>query len=216
MIDGGSFIAKTRELATGPAALAVGDGERRRRRCRCSGRSNIFVSQAVPGETDHYVFYSLATVAANGEPDLWMLDFAAADAQPVALAGAVDNPIGERASPSPTTARPSSYLDNFDPVTRRGDEYVVPLAMPARSLVATGVHNAAFIPGTTRLLYINAPDADHRRRRAHAAAVADGAAGQCRASARSTSPTRASLRRAPGSRRRTGAADDGVWYMPQP
>ena len=60
----------------------------------------------------------------------------------------------------PTTAACIEYFDNFDPVTRRGDEYVVPLAKPTRSLVGTGVHNAAFIPGTTRLLYINAPDAN--------------------------------------------------------
>ena len=213
MIDAGSFIAKTRELATGPAALAKVTATATTP-LPVQKPQQYFVSQAVPGTSDHFVFYSLATVAANGEPDLWMLDFAAAAAQPVALAAAVDNPIGSALAISDDGSA-IEYLDNFDPVTRRGDEYVVPLTKPTRSLVATGVHNAAFIPGTTRLLYINGPDAD------------TGAGVLTLLPSPTALPEVQSVgavnfvdsRQSPARTwftQTTGAPDDGVWYMPQP
>lgn len=213
MIDAGNFIVKVQENPTGPSALV---------RLSSAGQSptlvqkaqQFFVSQAVAGVTDQWLFYSLATVASNGAPDLWLLDLAHAGAQPVALAAAVDSPIGSAVafSDDGTTIE---FFDNFDPVTRRGDQFVVPLAMPTRSLVAVGVHNAAFIPGTTRLLYIAAPD------------PASGAGVLTTLS----SPTAladvqgvgavnfANPREAPAHTwftQLTGAADDGVWVMPQP
>ncbi|MGZ3407869.1 MAG: hypothetical protein ACXVAN_15570, partial [Polyangia bacterium] len=213
MVGPADFVVKTRELATGPAALA---------RLTASGTTPLpvskpqqfFVSQAVPGTTDRYVLYSLATIAANGEPDLWMLDLQTPGAQPVQLAGAVENGIVSAVAFSDDGTM-IHFFDNFDPVTRRGDEFVVPLAMPTRTLVAVGVHNAAFLPGTTRLLYINAPDA------------ASGAGVLTLLSSPSGQPAVQSVgivnfgdSRQPPARtwytQATGAADDGVWYMPQP
>ena len=98
-------------------------------------------------------------------------------AQPVQLAVAVDNADRQRASPSPTTASSVQFFDNFDPVTRRGDEYVVPLA-DADAHAGRRRRAQRRLPSraTTRLLYINAPDADERRRRAYDAVVTDRAA----------------------------------------
>ncbi|HWE31586.1 MAG TPA: hypothetical protein VHB97_26480, partial [Polyangia bacterium] len=213
MIDAGNYIAKTRELATGPTALA---------KVSASGTTPLpvqkpqqfFVSQAVAGKTDHYVFYSLAAIAANGEPDLWMLDFAARNPQPVALGGAVDNSIGSAVAFSDDGST-IQFFDNFDPVTRRGDEYVVPLAMPARSLVATGVHNAAFIPGTTRLIYVNAPDAV-----TGAGVLTVLPSPTALAEIQSVGAVNFVDSRQPPARtwftQITGAPDDGIWSMPQP
>jgi hypothetical protein len=213
MIDPTSFIARTHELATGPAALA---------KVTAAGTTALpiqrpqqfFVSQSVPGKTDRYVFFQLATIAANGEPDLWMLDHTTAGAQPVQLGAAVDSPIAGAVSFS-DDGTTIEYFDNFDPVTRRGDEYVVPLSQPTRSLVATGVHNAAFIPGTTRLLYINAPDpvtgAGVLSTLSSPTALADvQTVGVVNFADPRDAPARTWYTQT------TGAPDDGVWSMPLP
>ncbi len=213
MIDATTFVVKTRELATGPAALA---------RLSAAGTAPLpvqkpqqfFVSQAVPGKTDRYVFFQLATIAANGEPDLWLLDMATPGAQPVLLGGAVDTPIvGAVAFSDDGTM--ITFFDDFDPVTRRGDDYLVPLAAPTRSLVATSVHNAAFLPGTTRLLYINAPDAATGAGvlsvLASPTAIPDiQSVGAVNFSDTRQAPARTWFTQT------TGAPDDGVWFMPQP
>ncbi len=213
MIDPASFIAKTRELATGPAALA---------KVTAAGTTPLpvqkpqqyFVSQSVAGTTDRYVFYQLATIAANGEPDLWVLDHTKAGAQPVQLAGAVDSPIGAAIGFSDDGTM-IDYLDNFDPVTRRGDEYVVPLAMPTRSLVGTGVHNAAFIPGSRTLLFINAPDPT-----TGAGVLSTLTSPTGIADVQTVGVVNFADPRDPPARtwftQTTGAPDDGVWSMPQP
>ena len=134
--------------------------------------------------------------------------------QPVALAGGVDNPIGSALALSDDGSI-IEFLDNFDPVTRRGDEYVVPLAKPTRSLVGTGVHNAAFIPGTTRLLYINAPDANTGAGvltvlPSPTALPEVQSVGAVNFVDSRQSPARTWFTQT------TGAPDDGIWYMPQP
>jgi hypothetical protein len=173
-----------------------------------------FVSQAVPGKTDRYLFYSLATIAANGEPDLWMLDLTAPNAPPVALAAAVENPIGSAVTLSDDGSA-IHFLDNFDPVTRRGDDFLVPLAKPTRSLVATGVHNAGFIPGSTRLVYINAPDSA-----TGAGVLTVLPSPTALAEIQSVGIVNfVDTRSAPARTwftQTTGAPDDGVWSMPQP
>jgi hypothetical protein len=213
MIDASSFIAKTRELATGPAALA---------KVTAAGTTPLavqrpqqyFVSQAVAGKTDRYVFFQLATIAANGEPDLWLLDHTNPGAQPVQLGGGVDSPIAGAVGFSDDGSM-IEYLDNFDPVTRRGDEYVAPLAMPTRSLVATGVHNAAFIPGSTRLMYIAAADAV-----TGAGVLSTLSSPTGLADIQSVGIVNFADPRDPPARtwftQTTGAPDDGVWSMPQP
>lgn len=213
MIDPTSFIARTRELATGPAALAKVTAAATTA-LPIERPQQYFVSQSVRGKTDRYVFFQLATIAANGEPDLWMLDHTTPGAQPVQLAGGVDSPIVGAVgfSDDGTTIE---YFDNFDPVTRRGDEYVVPLAQPTRSLVATGVHNAAFIPGTTRLLYVNAPDPVTG---AGVLSVLSSPTGL--ADILTVGIVNFADPRDPPARtwftQTTGAPDDGVWSMPQP
>jgi hypothetical protein len=213
MIDATSFIARTRELATGPAALAKVTAAATTA-LPIARPQQYFVSQSLPGTTDRYVFFQLATIAANGEPDLWMLDHTKPGAQPVQLAGGVDSPIAGAVgfSDDGTTIE---YFDNFDPVTRRGDEYIVPLAQPTRSLVAVGVHNAAFIPGTTRLLYVNAPDpvtgAGVLSVLSSPTAIADIlTVGVVNFADPRDRPARTWFTQT------TGAPDDGVWSMPQP
>jgi hypothetical protein len=213
MIGAADFIVKTRELATGPAGMA---------RLTAGGTTVLpvqrpqqyFVSQAVPGVTDRYVLYSLATIAANGEPDLWMLDLQNPSAQPVQLAAAVENPITAAVSFSDDGTL-IHFFDNFDPVTRRGDEFVVPLAMPVRSLIAVGVHNAAFIPGTTRLLYVNAPDPD-----SGAGVLTMLPTLTAQPAVQDVGVVNFGDSRQPPARtwytQATGSADDGVWSMPQP
>jgi hypothetical protein len=213
MIDPGNFIVKTQDLATGPSALV---------RLTSAGQSptlvqrgqQFFVSQAVAGVTDHWLFFSLVNAATSGAPDLWALDLSQPGAQPVELAAVVDDPIASAVafSDDGTTL---DFFDNFDPVTRRGDEYVVPLAMPARSLVATGVHNAGFIPGTTRLLYIAAPDPDS------GAGVltmlpSPTALGEVQGvgTVNFVNPRQGTAHT--WFTQHTGAPDDGVWVMPQP
>jgi hypothetical protein len=213
MIDAGAFIVKVQENATGPSALV---------RLSSAGQSatlvqkaqQFFVSQALAGVTDRWLFFSLATVASNGAPDLWVLDLSKPGAQPVALAGAVDTPVGQAVAFSDDGST-IEFFDSFDPVTRRGDQFVMPLAMPARSLVAAGVHNAAFIPGTTRLLYIAAPDPITGAGvltmlpSPTALAVVQGVG----------AINFANPRQGPAHTwftQHTGAPDDGVWVMPQP
>ncbi|HEX6838178.1 MAG TPA: hypothetical protein VF334_16490 [Polyangia bacterium] len=213
MIDPTSFIARTRELATGPAAL-VKVTAAATTPLPVAKPQQYFVSQAVPGATDRYVFFQLATIAANGEPDLWMLDHTTPGAQPVQLGAAVDSPIAGAVSFSDDGTM-IEYFDNFDPVTRRGDEYIMPLAHPTRSLVATGVHNAAFIPGTTRLMYISAPDpvtgAGVLSTLSSPTALADvQSVGIVNFADPRDAPARTWYTQT------TGAPDDGVWSMPQP
>jgi len=213
MIDAASFIVKARENPTGPPALV---------RLSSAGQSptlvpkgqQLFVSQALPGVTDRWLFFALATVATSGAPDLWVLDLATPGAQPVALAAAVDTPIGQAVAFSDDGSA-IEFFDNFDPVTRRGDQYLAPIAMPARTLVATGVHNAAFIPGTTRLLYIAAPDPD-----TGAGVLTELESPTALPEVQGVGVVNfANPRQGPAHTwftQHTGAPDDGVWVMPQP
>jgi hypothetical protein len=212
MIDAGTFIAKTRASATDPAALSKVTADVTMP-LPVQQPQEFYVSQAVAGQTNRYVFFSLATIAANGEPDLWMLDHTKLGA-PVQLAAAVESPIGGALSFS-DDGTTIEYFDNYNPVTRRGDAYVVPLATPARTLVATGVHNAAFIPGTTRLLYINAPDATTG---AGVLTVLPSPTALAEIQGVGT-VNFADTRQGPARTwftQTTGAPDDGVWSMPQP
>ena len=213
MIDAGDFVAKTRDAATDPPVLvklsAAGTTP-----LPVNKPQQFFVSQAVAGKTDRYVFFQLATIAANGEPDLWLLDLVTPDAQPVQLADAVENPIVAAVAFSDDGSA-IEYADNFDPVTRRGDEYVAPLAKPTRTLVATGVRNAAYIPGTTRLMYIDAPDPTTGGGvltvLPSPTALADiQSVGVVDFIDSRQDPARTWYTQT------TGAPDDGVWFMPEP
>ncbi|HEX8951957.1 MAG TPA: hypothetical protein VF945_08930, partial [Polyangia bacterium] len=62
MIDAANFVAKTRELATGPAALAKVSATATTP-LPVDRPQQFFVSQAVAGKTDRYVFFQLATIA---------------------------------------------------------------------------------------------------------------------------------------------------------
>jgi hypothetical protein len=143
-----------------------------------------------------------------------MLDLQNPGAQPVQLAGAVENGITAAVGFSDDGST-IHFFDNFDPVTRRGDEFVVPLAMPTRTLVAVGVHNSAFIPGTTRLEYINAPDAN-----SGAGVLTVLSTPSAQPSVQSVGIVNFGDSRQPPARtwytQSTGGADDGVWFMPQP
>lgn len=214
MVDAGDYIIKTREIAAGTPSLqrlsAAGTTA-----LMLSGRpADFFVSQAVPGQTDKYVFYATTTSATNLDHDLWLLDMVTPGAQPVLLANAVDNSLATAVAFSDDGSM-IEFFDNFDPVTRRGDEYLVPLAMPTRSLIALGVHNAAFIPGSTRLLYIAAPDATT-------------GAGVLTLLRSPTAPAEVQdpgivnfvdTRQGPARTwytQQAGTHDDGVWFMQQP
>ena len=175
-----------------------------------------FVSQYVPGKTDHYVFYSLATDRRQRRArSVDARSRTPATRSRCGSAAAVDNPIGSAVAFSDDGSA-IEYLDNFDPVTRRGDEYVAPLAKPVRTLVGIGMHNAAFIPATTRLLYINAPDPNSGAGVLTLLPSPTATGRTCRVSAPSTSSTRASAPARTWFTQMTGAPDDGVWYMPQP
>ena len=213
MIDAGDFVAKVRDTATDPAALAL---------VSAAGTTPLpvdkplqfFVSQAVPGRSTRYVFFQLATIAANGEPDLWMLDLGTPDAQPVKLGDAVEDPIADAVAFSDDGSA-IEYADNFDPVTRRGDEYVVPLAKPARTLVASRLRLAAYLPGTTQLLYIDAPDPT-----TGAGVLTVLPSPTALTDVQNVGIVNFADSRQPPARtwftEKTGAPDDGIWSMPQP
>jgi len=220
MVDAGTFVARTRD-AVGPTGLGMGAAALVR--VSSGGATTIptqkaplelFVSQHVAGQTSKYLFYALNVRADNGEHDLWMLDMSAATAQPVQLAQAVQTPIGLSVVFS-DDGTAIHYLDNYDPTTRLGDEYTATLASPTRNLVATGIHAAAFMPGSTRLLYVNAPDA------ATGAGVLTLLPGSGQTPLiegvglvdfvnSRTTPLRTYYTQL------SGGADDGVWYMRQP
>ena len=211
MIDAGTFVAKTRDAGGGAALTRVSaTGELP---IPVAQPLEIFVSQAVPGQTSRYLFYSQAAQP-NGDQDLWLLDLDVAGAQPVQLAQAAAAPIGASVafSDDGTAVR---YLDAYDPTTRRGDLYVVTLASPTRNLVTSGIRQAAFVPSTTRLLYVDAPDP-----------MTDvGVLTLLPAAGQPTKIEGVGLLNFADSRvsplrtyftQRTGGGDDGVWYMRQP
>lgn len=174
----------------------------------------LFVSQAAPGVSTRYLFFSTSVDAAGGTRDLWLLDLSQPTASPVQLGARVQPALAAAVALSDdgTMLR---YRDDFDVATRRGDEYLTPLATPARNLVAGGIAAAAFIPGDTRLLFVDAPDAASGAG-ALTLLPAPGqplqlqGVGEVDFIASRTSPRRLYYTQ------RAGDADDGVWYMPQP
>lgn len=213
MIDAGTFVAKT-VAGTNDLAAAL-------TRISAAGEApidapqplEIFVSQAVPGQTDRYLFYS-QVAQSSGTEDVWLLDLQTPGAQPVQLGQAVAAPLGASLafSDDGTAVR---YLDAYDATTRRGDAYVAMLAAPTRNLVAAGVREAAFVPGTTRLLYIDAPDPATdagvlRLWTAPGEAPKEEGVGLLDFASSRTSPRRTYYTLA------TGRSDDGVWSMRQP
>ncbi len=214
LVDAGDFVVKTRDSATDAAALATLAADGTTTPLPIAKPQEFFVSQALPGKTSRYVFFQLALVADNGEPDLWMLDLVTPGAQPVQLAAFVDSPIAGAVAFSDDGSS-AIYLDNFAPTTRRGDAYVVPLTAPTRTLVSTGAHNAAFIPGGARLVFINAPDPASgagvlTTLSSPSAVPAVHGVGDVNFADPRSSPARTWFTQT------TGAPDDGVWSMPQP
>jgi len=214
MVDPSTYIARALDTTADPPTLVKLSADGAVTPLPVERPLELFVSQYVPGKTDRYAFFELDTIAANGEPDLWMIDHVTPGAQPVQLANAVENPIGVSIGFSDDGSS-CEYLDNFDPVTRRGDEFIVPLAAPVRTLVGVGMHNAAFIPGDAHLIYVNAPD------------PSTGAGVLTTLSSPTAIPDVHGVgslnfvdSRQPPARtwftQLTGAPDDGVWYMPQP
>ncbi len=216
MIDAGTFVVRTRELATGPASL---------QRLTAGGATvlgvglhpvDFFVSAYVPGKTDRYVFYASAASAASGYRDLWLFDMVTPNAQPVLLGSAVDTTLSGVVGFSDDGSS-IEWLDNFDPTTRRGDLYVAPLAKPVRTLVALGVHNAGFVPGTSQLLYIAAPDANSG---AGVLTLLPSPSPSVATQVQTVGAVNFVDTRQPPARtwytQLTGGHDDGVWYMQQP
>jgi hypothetical protein len=214
-IDGGSFVVKVRDVATDPPSLITLAADGSTTLLPIDKPQQFLVSQAVPGKTDRYVFFQLATLATNaGEPDLWLLDLVTPGAQPVQLAVAVEDPIAAAVTFSDDGSS-VEFRDNFNPVTRRGDEYIVPLTAPTRTLVSVGAHNAAFIPGGARLIYINAPDPASgggvlSTLSSPTAIPSVYGVGDVNFADPRSSPARTWFTQT------TGAPDDGVWSMPQP
>ena len=94
-----------------------------------------------------YLFYATAQDAETGAEDLWVADLQAPTAAPVELA--VQTAGNPGFSDDGTTIR---FLENEDPGTGIGDLYVASLPGGAPVLVATGVRQSAFEPGTMTLL----------------------------------------------------------------
>jgi hypothetical protein len=213
MIDSGRYVVKVRD--------AAGAGAARLAKVTASGTTPLgvdkpleyVVSQQVPGVTTSYLFYALNR-SASGQPDLWMLDLTAASPTPLQLGAEVEQPLGAGIafSDDGTTIH---YLDSYDPTTRRGDAFVVRLASPTRTLVATTVRELVFVPHSTRLMYINAPDATTDAGvmtllpSLQQAPVVEGVGEVNFVDAR-TRPLRTYFTQ------QTGGRDDGVWYISQP
>lgn len=214
MVDATTVIVKTRDAPTSPptpgATALVKMTPRAQTLLPAPHPVEVYVSQAAP----RYVFFAQSYDAFTGQPDLWMLDHVAANAQPVLLATLVDTPIGGALAVSDDGAA-IHYLDNYNPANRRGDDYLVTLAAPSRTLVASYGRSGAFIPGSTRYLYIAAPDMMTNAGvltllpAAGKPTLIEGVGTLNFGNTRS-SPLRTYFTQS------TGAADDGVWYMPRP
>jgi hypothetical protein len=213
MVDGGHFVLEVRE----------GMGASEVRLVQVSATANtpldapqpheIFVSQSAPGVSSKYLFYA-QTVDADGDRDLWMLDLTTAGAAPVPLAARVALPFAEslQFSDDGTMVR---FLDEYDPTKRTGDFYVVSPATGTRALVALGLHEAIFLPGSTRLLYVGAPDTTTGAGVLTLLPSLDKpplveGVGEVNFTATRTSPKRVYYTQHSGGR------DDGVWYMSAP
>lgn len=214
MLDGADFVVKTRE-APGPtgtpgAATFVKLSAAGEKPLPVPHPLELFASQTAP----RYLFFSQNVDPNFGQHDLWMLDLVAANAQPVLLGSLVDTPIGGGIFFS-DDGSVIHYLDNYNPANRRGDDYLVTLARPTRTLVASYGHNGGFIPGSTRYLYINAPDQTSNAGvltllpAVGQPTLIEGVGTLNFASTRA-SPLRTYYTQA------TGAGDDGVWYLPRP
>jgi hypothetical protein len=181
--------------------------------------SELYISQDLPGVSTNFVFYSTATDATTGDVDLWLLNLAK-PAPPVRLATQVLSPISDavQLSDDGTTAH---WLDIYDPMTRLGYLNATVLATPTPTLISANgtsailVRSGAFEPGSTRLIFINAPDPTS-------------GAGVLTLVPTLSKPTLVegvglvnfTDSRSPPLRtyytQRTGAADDGIWVITQP
>jgi hypothetical protein len=214
MVDAANFVVKTRE-APGPtgtlgAATFVKLSAAGEKPLPVPHPLELFLSQSAP----RYLFFSQNVDPNFGQHDLWLLDLVTANAQPVLLGGLVDTPVGGGIFFS-DDASTIHFLDNYNPANRRGDDYVVTLAKPARSLVQSFGHNGGFIPGSTRYLYINAPDQTSNA----GVLTLLPAVGQPTLIEGVGELNFVNTRAAPLRTYYTqssGASDDGVWYMPRP
>jgi hypothetical protein len=213
MIDGGHFVLEVRD----------GTGVNPPRLVQVSATANtpldagtpleIYVSQAALGTSNKYLLYS-QSADPDGGRDLWLLDLTATGAQPIQLGVKVSLPLGESVlfSDDGTKLR---FLDDYDATRRTGDVYVVSPAMPMRELVAVGLHQAAFLPGSTRFLYIGGPDPETGAGVLTLLPSLDKpplveGVGEVNFAASRTSPPRVYYTQ------HTGGGDDGVWYMSAP
>jgi hypothetical protein len=213
MIDSSSYVVRVRDgVGTAPASLS---------RVTATATTplgidrplQIFVSQYVPAVSTKLLFYSL-NQGAQGQHDLWLLDLTVANAKPVQLAAQVEAPIGLGIFFSDDGTM-IHYLDNYDPTTRRGDAFVVSPASPSRNLVATGIRELSFEPGSTRMMYISGPDASTDagvltlQPSLEKPPLVEGV-GEVNFIDTRTSPARTYFTQ------ETGGHDDGVWYMSEP
>jgi hypothetical protein len=159
MLGAGDFVARARAVPApgmlGASSLVrVGPGGTST--LGMQKTNEIFVSQALPGVTTNFLFYSTAYNATNGVGDLWLLNLNRAG-KPLQLGINAVSPIvdGLRFSDDNSMIM---WLANYSPAVRLGDLYATALATPAQNLVAASVYGGAFEVASTRILYINAPD----------------------------------------------------------
>jgi hypothetical protein len=213
MIDGGHFVLSVREGADSGTASLVQVSATANTPLDGGVPLELFVSQAAPGASNDFLFYS-QVANGDGTRDLWMLDLTTAGAQPVPLAAKTPLPLGENLlfSDDGSWLR---YFDQYDPATRVGEVDLIQPAHPVRTVVADLAHQAAFIPRTSRLLYIGAPDATTGAGvltllpSLDKSALVEGV-GEVNFVASRTSPSRVYYTQ------HTGGGDDGVWYMSAP
>jgi hypothetical protein len=153
MIDAGTYVTVDRALGKGATGTMNKVTATATTPLNIGHPDSYFVSQAVPGTTNKYLFYSLST-ATSGSGDLSMVDLTSRSFAPVPLGSAVLG-AGVNFSDDGTMVW---YFDNYDPGSRIGDAWVVAPATPQKTLVASGLRACGFIPNTTRFLYVNAPD----------------------------------------------------------
>jgi hypothetical protein len=215
LVDGTHYVAKVHAVASSdPASLVLVSATATTSLPLNLPPLGLFVSQTAPGTSTRYLFFSASEDAASGTRDLWLLDLLQPATPPLQLGARVEPSLAAAVALSDdgTALR---YRDNFDVTTRRGDEYQVPLAAPARNLIATGISAAAFIPGDTRLLFVDAPDATSGAGvltllpALGQPTLLEGV-GEVGFIASRTSPRRLYYTQ------HAGDGDDGVWYTTQP
>jgi hypothetical protein len=170
---------------------------------------DYFLADPIARGTDGFIFFSRGFDSNTGTSDLWVIDVYGSNAA-ARLATASATPIASAVIVS-DDGTSALYKENYNLGSARGDQFVLQLKTGQKRYLGN-LRQAAFVPGSTALLYVHEPDLTTLG--GVLTLLPDGSASQVESVGVINFATGRGQPARTYFTRQSGLGGDGVWYLP--